>query len=532
MHLGLRAPALWYVVSLRARASGLEVAGLSLPGAPGVVVGFNRRVAWTFTNGMVDDMDFAVETVRSDGAAYLAAGGWRPFTVRPETIRVRGRSRPVVHRVRETVRGPMVSEVIPELETPLSVQFLARRPTSELTGLLAMNRAEGPAAFQRAVGLFDSPQQNVLWAAADGTLGYRLSGRVPRRPGWSGVLPVEAAAMGRGWPGVRPADSMPAAVFPPGDTAWPGFLSSANNLQARDLFGVLGVDYPLPFRARRIADRLAARDDWTPAGLHRLQHDTRSLLASRLRDRAVAAARRAGEDSAAALMAAWDGCVELDARGASVFYAWAYRLRSLVAADEYRGTDEWGYFPMQALLRLLEEGEGRSWVDDVTTDTVERLAGLEERAAREAAAATGLEPWGELHTERHAHPMGEVAWLDRLLGLDVGPHPSPGAPRTVRPDDYRRWLGVDSTSWRPPWRGDYGPSEHLVVELTPGGPRAGVLLPTGQSGVPLDPHYRDMAARWRAGGPLARLRLPSETPEGRAPRLLRLLPAAGETPSR
>ncbi len=530
MHLGLRAPPVWYVVSLRARDAGFEAAGLSLPGAPGVVVGFNRAVAWSFTNGMVDDMDFALEEVREDGSAYRRGGGWEPFAVRPETIRVRGRDRPVVHRVRETVRGPLISDAVPELEAPLSAQFLARRTTAETRGLLAMNRADGPEAFRRAVRLFDSPQQNVIWAAVDGTLGYRLSGRAPRRPGWSGALPLEASSVGDGWTGVWPPDSMPSAVFPPGDTAWPGFLASANNLQARDLFGVLGVDYPVPFRARRIVDRLSAREGWTPEALHRLQHDTHSLLAERLRGRAAAAARRAGEDSAAALVEAWDGRVEVDARGAGVFYAWVYRLRSLVAADEYRDTDEWGYFPIDALLRLLEEGEGRAWVNDVTTDTVERLAALEERAAREAVRATGLRPWGELHAERQAHAMGEVGWLDRLLGLDVGPHPAPGAPRTVRPDDYRRWLGVDTTSWRPPWEGDYGPSEHLVVELTPEGPEGRVLLPTGQSGVPFDPHYRDMAARWRAAGPLAALRLPSDSGEEGRASLLRLLPA--ETPSR
>lgn len=536
MHLDLRAPPVWYVVSLRARSSGLEAAGLSLPGAPGVVVGFNRRVAWTFTNGMVDDMDFAVETVGPEGSRYREDGGWRAFAVRPETIRVRDRDRPVVHRVRETVRGPVVSDAVPELETPLSAQFLARRRTSELRGLLAMNRAGGPEDLDRAIGRFDSPQQNVLWAATDGTVGYRLSGRVPRRPGWAGHLPVAAEVMGEGWPGTWPADSMPAAVFPPGDTTWPGFLASANNLQARDLFGVLGVDYPLPFRARRIVDRLGARRAWTPEGLHRLQHDTWSLLADRLLDRAIAAARRAGEDSAARVMAAWDGRVEVGARGAGVFYAWAHRLRSLVAADEYRATEEWGYFPMGALLRLLEEGREEyagSWFDDVRTDTLETPAGLEERAIREAARATGLRRWGELHTETQTHPLGRVPWLDRLIGFDVGPHPSPGAPRTVRSDDYRRWLGVDSTSWRPPWRGDYGPSEHLVVELRRDGPAAGVLLPAGQSGVPFDPHYRDMAGRWRSGGPLIPLRLPSGTREEDAGRLLRLLPdASGETPSR
>jgi len=296
MHLSQRAPAVWYVMGLRS-ADGMRAAGLSLPGAPGIVVGFNGGVAWSFTNGMVDDMDFAVESVNLDGSQYRTAGGWRDFAVRPETLRVRGIEEPEVLRVRETARGPVISDVLPDLGATLSALWLASRPTSELEGLLAMNRAETPAAFQAAIGGFDSPQQNVVWASTDGTLGYRLSGRVPLRPDWDGRLPVAGRRIGSGWPGTWAVDSMPAATWPGSDTTARGFVASANNLQAGPLFGVLGVDYPTPFRARRIVDRLQEAAGWTRDSAHALQHDVRSLLADRLLQRAVAAARRIGDRS-------------------------------------------------------------------------------------------------------------------------------------------------------------------------------------------------------------------------------------------
>ena len=116
--------------------------------------------------------------------------------------------------------------------------------------------------------------------------------------------------------------------------------------------------------------------------------------------------------------------------------------------------------------------------------------------------------WGELHRERHSHPLGRNAWLQRLFGFDLGPYPSPGGPNTVRPDDYRKWSALDSTSWAPPWLSEYGPSERFIVELEPDGPRGWFLVPTGQSGNPFSEHYRDMNERWRDGGlvrvPLAR----------------------------
>lgn len=529
MHLRLRAPALWYAMGLHARSIGLRVAGLTLPGAPGVIVGYNRGVAWSFTNGMVDDTDFAVETVSEDGAAYRTAEGWRDFAVRPETIRVRGREAPVVHRVRETVRGPVLSDVLPAVGQTLSALWLPGRATTELEGLLAMNGATDPAAFQRAIGTFDSPQQNVLWAAVDGTMGYRLSGRVPLRPGWSGELPVPARVIGDGWPGTWPPDSMPAAVFPPSEAGRPAHLSSANNLQAEGLFGVLGVDYPIPFRARRIREVLDTARVAGPSEMLALQRDVHSLLADRLAGRAADAARRADRDSAAAVLEAWDHRVSLGARGAGVFYAWVHRLRGLVAGDEYRDAAEWSYFPTAALLRIAEGGGDGGWVDDVTTGRVETLEELEERAMRDAVAATRLRPWGELHRERHAHPLGRMEALERIFAFHVGPRPSPGAPRTVRPDDYRRWRPLDSASWRPPWTGEYGPSERLVVSVGPGVPSAGVLLPTGQSGLPFSPHYRDMYRRWGEGGSLLPLPLDSAAVEEITVDRLELVP---ETPSR
>lgn len=537
MHLDLRVPSTWYLVALHADVGDLAVAGLSLPGVPGVVVGYNRGVAWGFTNGMVDDMDFTVEAVNLDRSSYRTAGGWEPFVARPETIRVRGREEPVVHTVRETVRGPVVSDLLPDLGATLSALWMGRRPSRTLEGLLAMNRATTAAAFDSAVRDFEAPHQNVVFATRDGTLGYRLGGTVPVRGGWDGASPVGWEQVGDGWDGTWPSDSMPAALYPSSgdrpapepDDATPGHLVSANNLQAPGLFGRLGSDYPPPFRARRIQSVLDTARGWDAERTGGLQLDTRSLLADRLGRYAVAAARRAGEDSAAALLAGWDHDVDLDSRAASIFYAWFYRLRSLVAGDEYRHTEAWGHFPILGLLEVVREARDHPWVDDVTTDEVEGLDALEERAMRDAVTATGLRRWGELHRERSSHPLGRIAWLDRLVGFDVGPYPSVGARHTVRPGDERRWASLDSTSWQPPWSADAGPSQRFVAAMGPGPPRGAFLLPTGQSGHPFDPHYRDMNRRWRDGGDLVpvpldsvgvdsvtvrRLRLAPETPDG------------------
>ncbi len=489
MHLGLDAPAKWYIQALHAEETDYHVAGVSLPGAPGVVVGYNRGVAWGFTNGMTDDMDFSIEALNPDSTAYRDGDGWREFMVSPDTIWVRDREAPVVHPVRRTVRGPVITDVLPPLGATLSVLWVGARASTEIEGLLRMNRAMDADEFDAAVQAFDSPQQNVVYAASDGTIGYRLSGTVPLHLDGNGSLPVEAERIGDWWSSFWPPSGLPAGREPD-----EGFIASANNLQAPNLFGLLGSDYAAPFRAGRISERLAAGSRWTREEMAALQHDTHSGLADRVGPRATAAARRAGEDSAAVLLEAWDRDVGLDSRAASLFYAWFYRLRELVAGDEFQG-EPWKEFPTMAFLRVLEEGDG-PWVDDVRTDTLETLARLEERAIRDAVEATGMRPWGELHLEQSVHTLGRSALIERIFRLNVGPYPSPGGPNTIRPDDYGRWSPLDSTSWTPPYVGDYGPSERFVAVMGGEGSTGYLLLPTGQSGNPFSVHYRDMSLRW------------------------------------
>lgn len=493
MHLALKAPATWYLVALHAERSGLHVAGLSLPGVPGVVVGYNREVAWGFTNGMVDDMDFVVEAVNLDRSAYRLEDSWEPFAARRETIHVRGRDEPVVQLVRETIRGPILSDVLPDMGITLSALWTGRYPTTAADGLLRMNRAASAAEFDRAVRRFLSPHQNVIYVTAHGDLGYRLSGSVPQREGWNGTVPVTFEVAGSGWRGFRPPDSMPSAMNPE-----VGYFASANNLQAVEEFGLLGSDYPVPFRARRIVDRLEADVKWTREKMRDLQLDTWSGLAERTVHRAVAAARRIGADSAAAQLASWDLRATVDSREATLFYLWLYRLRSLLAADEFEGMERWTLFPDRALLQILEEGNS-PWVDDIRTDTLERLSALEETAMSHTLRAARGRNWGQVHREQSVHLLGSVVWLDRLFRFNVGPYPGPGGPHTVRPGEAMSWGSLDSASWRPPLTVEYGPSERFVAEMKPARSVGYFLLPTGQSGNPLSPNYRDMAPRWSQG---------------------------------
>jgi len=520
MHLSLRAPSIWYLAVLHADSSDYHAVGFTLPGVPGIVVGHNRSMAWGYTNGMVDDMDFAVERSSEDGLQYLEGGEWIEYAVRAETLRVRG-AEPEVVLVRETVRGPIVSDALPGLGADLSGVWTAATSEAQSTGLWDMNRAGSLAEFDRAVRGFAQPHQNVVFASVEGRIGYRLAGRIPVRAGWDGSIPVEAERMGGGFQGTWPPAMHPSGLDPDA-----GFFATANNLQAPGLGTAVSTDYAAPFRAERISGQLELRRDWSVEAVYELQHDTYSLLGERYLPLAVQTARRVGQEEAAARLEGWDGRVDIESLGAPLFYSWLYRLRSLIAADEYAEAPGWAFFPMKSFLAVLDEGDANPWVDDVRTPARETLDDLAARAMNDALAAVGEEAWGELHSERHTHPLGRNRWLQRLFGFSIGPYPSPGGPNTVRPDDYRKWESLDSRSWAPPWLSEYGPSERFIAELSPEGPVGRFLIPTGQSGNPFSSNYRDLNDRWR-DGELVQVPLARERFIRRSVRQIRIVPARG-----
>jgi penicillin amidase len=508
MHLALRAPAIWYLAALH--GGGIDVTGMTLPGVPVVVAGHSERVAWGYTNAMVDDVDLFLEQVDpANPDRYRIPGGWADMTVRPETIQVKGGA-PVVQNVRTTRHGPVVSDVDKRGgDRVLAMQWTAYAPSTEVVALLGMNRARNADEFLRALSGFNNPHQNVVYADADGRFGYWMAGRVPVRRGGNGLLPVPGWTGEADWTGWLRFDQHP-HVRDPAD----GFVVTANNRQ-------VGAPYPHhitanwaePWRAVRIRQMVEAGRGLTAADVLAQQMDVRDAWALRHLPRAVRAAERAGQADAARELRAWNGEARVDSRAAGLFYVWYEELRTRVGSDEFGERPV--YFPRTALERVLARGGG-PWTDDVRTDSTETLDGLEAAAMRTAVERVGQKRWGELHTTRIDHPMGVVPALDRALKLNIGPFPNGGALHTV---NVSGWGGRT-----PPFSNSYGSSQRHVVDMADPDGSGGFVIPTGQSGNPFSPHYRDQTPLWREGR-LWRIPLDRAKAEARAVRRMTLRPA-------
>lgn len=499
MHLGLDHPNIWYLIGLH--APGLDVVGQSLPGAPGVIAGHTAGVAWGFTNAMVDDSDLFIERVDpADTTRYLTPEGSEPFRVREESIRVRGRAEPVRMVVRETRHGPVMTSVDPvpggEL---LSYRWGAHDPSTTFDGILAMNLANSAGELIAALSLFTSPYQNVVFADTAGDFGYQLAGAVPlRRSGRPALLPVPGWTGEHDWSGRLPYERNPRLLNPAS-----GFIATANNRQGRDSLSlVISPDrWEDPYRARRITELIEARSDHDAESMRVIQLDVRSAFIARYRDRAGRAFRRAGLDSLAAALEAWDGRATVESTEATLFHAWAEALGTALRARFYRAAGGSGYFPQYMVGRALDAGGA----------SVDSLAG---QAALEAAEASGR-PWGQVHLLRISHPFQDVPLIGGLLGFGRRDLPRPG-------DDYT----VDAAPFEgsvPRFEVTAGPSQRSVTDLGDLGRGGGFILPGGQSGRPANRHSWDQLERWRRGE-LWRLPLDRSEVETRTVSRLVLLP--------
>jgi penicillin G amidase len=482
MHLALRAPSLWYLAALHGGA--IEIVGMTIPGTPGVVAGHSRRVAWGFTNAMVADVDFFVEKVDSmDPDRYLAPEGWRRFEVRAETIQVKGMD-PVVHTVRTTRNGPVLSDVDGRADDRvIAMRWTALEPSGEAGALLRMNRARNAAEFLAALREFNNPHQNVVFADADGVFGYRLAGRIPVRRNGDGRLPVPGWTGEYDWVRYLEPDEHPEMIDPPA-----GFIVTANNRQAGPEYPfTIGREWAEPFRAQRIQEMIEAGSAFTAEDVRLQQMDVRDSFALRYLHHAIRAAEAAGHAEAAQTLRGWDAEARPDSYAAALFYTWYEHLRRRVGEDEYRGQSM--YFPRAALNRMLEEGGG-VWANDVRTMRTETLDGQAVAAMRDAVRELRGQQWGDLHRTSIRHALGSAQLLDRTLRLNLEPFAKGGSPYTVDVAGYGS---------RPPFLNTHGASQRHVVDMADPDGTGGFVIPTGQSGLPFSRHYQDQTPLWREG---------------------------------
>ena len=499
-HLGLVLPSVWYQALIR--SPQYEAAGMTLPGAPGVVIGRGPHVAWALTNVMLDDHDLFFERLDEAGERYLRDGEWRPVEVEEQTIRIRGGgSRRLT--LRSTDLGPLL-DADPAAGLPTrSLAWTAYEPAEPLAAFRDLARAATVEEALAAIEGYVCPAQNLVVAFDSGGLLYTVLGRVPERraeAGAGGEPPPSGAALGRlpapgwrtayGWRGLRPRDGNPTVLSPAADR----LVTANHDIRPPGYPLSLTAEFYTPHRADRIAELLDGRDGWDAAGFGAVQTDVVSLYARDLMA-AIAGGYEGDAGRAYEALSRWDGAMELT--GPAALYAiLERRLLSGIFGDEAEAHGLQPFADRGMLLRLLRGEMSPRWFDDAATGEEEDRRQI---LSRELAAAwrEGRERWGGevagwdyglLHALTLRHRLDRLPFFGRWARR--GPYATPGSGTTV--------AAFSARSDEDPRRVTDGPSMRWIVDLG-GGDQAFAALPGGQSGHPGDRHYDDRIGPYLAG---------------------------------
>jgi len=480
-HLGVHLPGPFALVHLN--GPGIHVVGASLPGTPGVLVGHNEHVAWSFTMAMLDDQDLFVLTLDEEGENELVDGTWLRLRTVTEEIRVRWRDDPVILKVRMSEHGPLVRDSVTQA---LALSWTGRSGNGIVRALLELNRSASATDAALAWDGVIGPSLNLVAADTGGHILHQVVGLVPDRGLGAGRLPAPGADSRWSWRGFLPMGRNPKTLDPED-----GVLATANH----DLFAEgdypmrssLPGDFASPWRVRRIRRMLEARDDWSVSSTLDLQHDL-------LSERAIAILKLIHPDLAehggpsAQSLLEWDGRMGEGARAPHVFSRLILELGAAVGADELGSTAGIG---TEQLMRLLAGGMNDQWWDDGTT-TEEETRPEVVKNALDALDRQGVsEAWGEVHQVMFRHPLSELPVVGRILGRswNRGPFPVGGNNVTV---EANYW------SSRRPFAVGAMPALRLITDVGSWDDSVAVM-PLGQSGRPWSSHYADQIQVWRRG---------------------------------
>jgi penicillin G amidase len=435
-HLILTIPGIWYVVEVE--SPQMHVAGATIPGIPGVVLGHNERLAWALTNA-----EMATTSVFKAG--HLSARSW--VTERFHVRFARDTSTSYYRTSRDfSVPNDNLNSAIALVRWPI---YAERRST--IATVLALDRARDVNAALRIIANYRGSPQNFIFADRSGKVAYHVAGLVPDDPAWGRYLhPARDLRAG-----FRP---IPFAQLPQEDPARDAIVVSANNKAYASAYPYrLSAQFEPPYRAYRIAELLRLRSKYDATYFARMQLDTLSPIDLEIaRDVVRFAHAHPQQEPSADVLAAlgrWDGRFEPDSHAAAL----EHMLRGSVLGDapefsarlnELRGVDA-------ATARDLES-DLDGWFSFA----------FEQRRAWREAGGTRIE-----------HPLAPMnfaflngAWLPGAGDEDTIRLQEPGFAQSLR----AVW---DVGDWD----------------------RGGIAIPSGESGEPGSAHYTDLSRAWIAG---------------------------------
>lgn len=482
-HLHLTFPSIWYAVHLN--APGVNVMGVSLTGAPTVVIGFNDSIAWAVTNAQRDLVDwYKVQYKDKKREAYLNDGKWKPVKKKIEKIIVRGKN-PFYDTVTYTHHGPVVYDNSyhgDNGKNGYAFRWLAHDGSEELTTLYMLNRARNHDDYMKALDHWTGPAQNFAFASVSGDIAMRIQGKFPVRRKDEGKYVLDGTKTSTEWQAFIPTEQNVMIKNPVR-----GFVSSANQFPADSTYPYyVRSEHFETFRNRRINEVLSANASVTPQAMMKLQNDNYNLQAAlslplmlSMLDKSTL---QGNENQIAVALSTWDYFNNAETLPASYYEAWWDALNSILWDEMNVENVPLDYPNDFSTIHLMKTKPDLSFYDITSTTEKETLQTIINRSFRESAAK--IEKW----EKENRKPAQWADYKNTLIQhlLRIAP-----LSQNVRVGGNSGIVNAAGPRNAPSWR--------MIVSLEKDGPKVWGVYPGGQSGNPGSPYFDNMVNDWATG---------------------------------
>ncbi|HEX4876574.1 MAG TPA: penicillin acylase family protein, partial [Chitinophagaceae bacterium] len=482
-HLELSLPSIWYEIQLVSPNSNAY--GVSLPGTPFVIIGFNDSIAWGVTNSQRDVKDYYEIKFRDKSKQeYWFNGKWEKTTLKEEVIKVKG-AKDVLDTVAYTVFGPVMFDESFSNDYSsgrnLAVRWTAHDPSNEGITFYRLNRSKNYDDYTEAIKTFQCPGQNFVFASKTGDIAIWQQGKFPARWDRQGLYVMPGHDSSYMWQGFIPQQENPHAKNPER-----GFLESANQRPADSTYPYFIPGSYITPRAITIENRLSAMSGITVNDMmtlhsnyfNTLAEDARSTLLSFVKENELDAASKKYLE----IFKAWDLNASPDSKGQTIYQCWWDSLEAEIWKDDLIRVNPQAPWPEeQTTMEILKRDTAVKFIDNINTPQKENLYDAVTAALKKASAdlakkeAEGKLEWSKFKNPTVYHLIKDLKGFARA-GLPVG-----GNGNIVNAITH-----------------SHGPSWRMIVELTSTTDAYGVY-PGGQSGNPGSRFYDNYIDTWVAG---------------------------------
>ena len=484
MHLGLNLPAIWYEMHINTPHS--NVYGVTLPGAPMIIVGFNDYCSWGCTNAARDVKDYYRIQFKDDTRQeYLYNGKWEKSKIRVEEIDIKD-GPAVMDTVAYTVFGPVIYDKSFSGNNGVSnnqnyaVRWTAHDPSNDFLVYYQLNNAKGYDDYENAVKHCANPGQNFAFASKKGDIAIWQQGLFPAKWKNQGDYVMPGTDSNFLWQTMIPQHENP-HIRNPGR----GFVSSANQIPVDSTYPYyIGGNYDL-YRSYIINRYLGEMNGLTPQEMQRLQTDNYNVFAEIARpvllNNIDELKLTADEKKYLNTVRRWNLRSDPGETGPAIFANWYDSLEYEVWNDELSQVSGKKVNPDEStLIEALLRDSVFKFVDNIKTPAVETLQDVVTSAFKKSVPVLmKIEKndrlvWGKYKDTQIRHLL-RLSPFSRV-NINVG-----------------GGLNIINAT-----KDFHGPSWRMIVHLTDETEAYGVY-PAGQSGNPGSKFYDNFIDTWAQG---------------------------------